>query len=334
MVMTAARGINQPTIGIVGHSQAGKSTFLAVLLKAFQQRGYRVTPENPENGAYRDLLENHVSLGFFPPKTPVDNEENRISLRISHESLQRRGTDGIVLDFFDPAGDVFERDPGADNSEDERTRNLNTRNLILKRLEQCTGLIVVMDIHASPELLSQVFRTTVEDLCGRLRRAGNKDRISEKGLTMPVVILFTKADSLAWQQRHRVRNAEDWIREQPRFRDLVSVASTYCSRVYFAFCSAAGWRDGRPNLRTLVRPRPLPGRAASDGADKLNEAAAAALADAERHLEEYQGEHIPDPALSPDGIRHAAVATHDTSRCAADAPGPLRGVPGVMLTKA
>jgi GTPase SAR1 family protein len=341
--MTSATHANPPKVGIVGHSQAGKSTFLAVLMKAFQERGYQVTDEDPSSRSYPDSLATYVNTGFFPRKTPIhDQDRRRVSLHVTSDRMRRMGTEGFVIDFFDPAGDVFEIAPGAQNAE-----HAEIRQRIMAQLEGCSGLIVLMDSEASSEMVSQIFRNTVEDMVGRLRRAEDQNRLKNGRLAIPVVILFTKADALRWQQRHRIRDANDWVRLQPKFNELVKDAENYCERVSYGFCSAAGWREGQPNFRTLVRPRPLPGRAfepgvlfsqtataqtdddatnapnandepqdalaAEEARERRAEAERRCAAELQMYLEEDQGEHIPDPALNAEGIHKAASASRDTS---------------------
>lgn len=120
--MTSATHANPPKVGIVGHSQAGKSTFLAVLMKAFQERGYQVTDEDPSSRSYPDSLATYVNTGFFPRKTPIhDQDRRRVSLHVTSDRMRRMGTEGFVIDFFDPAGDVFEIAPGAQNAEDRKS---------------------------------------------------------------------------------------------------------------------------------------------------------------------------------------------------------------------
>lgn len=276
-----------PKVGIVGHSQAGKSTFLAVLLEALVQRGYRVAVD-PANSAYRDELTGFINFGFFPPKTPLDEKHRRVTLHISIDSHRT----GVEVEFFDHAGEIFERDTDRSVAAWSDSR----RQDILKDLQACTGLIVLMDLEADPDLLLRTFTNTVVDLQGLLVRSGKTgpSRQQQK-LELPIALLFTKADMLGWQRRQRIRDAQRWIAEQAQYRRLTDRVDTYCKNARYYFCSSTGWTEGRPNICTIVRPRPLPGSSASLSVPETD----------------LRGENIPDPALSATEI--ARAATQDNS---------------------
>ncbi|SMH47906.1 TRAFAC clade GTPase domain-containing protein [Azospirillum agricola] len=275
-----------PKVGIVGHSQAGKSTFLAVLLEALVQRDYRVAVD-PANSAYRDELTGFINFGFFPPKTPLDEKHRRVSLHISSDVHRA----GLEVEFFDHAGEIFERDPDRSIAGWSESR----RQDILKDLQACTGLIVLMDLEADPDLLLRTFTNTVVDLQGLLVRSGGNGQSQQK-LELPIALLFTKADMLGWQRRQRIRDAQRWITEQSRYRKLTDRVNTYCANAHYYFCSSTGWIEGRPNICTVVRPRPLPGSSASLNVPET----------------ELRGENIPDPALSAGEIARAATQDNST----------------------
>ena len=157
---TATASQKPPTVGIVGHSRAGKSTFLAVLLDAFQHHKVNVIGEASENRKYQHSLSNSVRNGFFPAKTPINDDERNIKFGIQDDRL---GVPGgrIDVDFFDPAGDVFEST--ASRSDDAEVREA-IRNRVIDKLVDCTGLIVMMDAEASANLQEQIFSSTVEEL--------------------------------------------------------------------------------------------------------------------------------------------------------------------------
>jgi GTP-binding protein EngB required for normal cell division len=292
-----------PRVGIVGHSRAGKSTFLAVLLDAFQHHKVNVIgEESSENRKYQHSLSNSVRNGYFPAKTPINNEDRSVKFGIQDDRLGV-ANGRIDVDFFDPAGDVFERSV-SDNA-DAQVREA-IRDQVLQRLMDCTGLIVMMDAEASSNLQQQIFSSTLEELMGRKK---------VNPLPLQVVVLFTKADSMKWIQRFRIKNAKEWAKRQ--YPHLVETANLYCHErnVHYAFSSAAGWLRGRPNVSSVVIPRHLPGRTdemparLSQNRTNLSDDERIRL-DRERsllfQLPKVRGEHIPDPALSPEDIFKAS----------------------------
>jgi hypothetical protein len=277
---------NRPKVGIVGHSQAGKTTFLATLRGAFARLDMRAEAALGA-GAYLEELESFAQNGVFPPKTTLDGKDRRVGLEVSHPN----GQASLEIDFFDPAGETFDRSI-RDTTEHERA----ARQRILTELQNCTGLIVLMDPASSREQLSQTFTNSVLALRSQLKEAGRRDAIDREGrLTLRVALLFTKADLLSWQSRERIRDAAAWLHNQSEHSELLRNAETQCVEIRYYFCSSTGWVGGRPNLRTVVRPRPLHG-----STDRIERSS-------------MRGEQIPDPALTPREMEAETFAKESNS---------------------
>jgi hypothetical protein len=109
----------------------------------------------------------------------------------------------------------------------------------------------------------------VEDGLGQQARGREAKRVA---------VCFAKADTGIWQARYRVRDAETWVRSDPKRRALWETTKRFDVRWYFV--SSTGWYEGMPNVRTFVNSRRIDPRKLEKNDQRV------------RQL-------VPDPALVP-----------------------------------
>lgn len=148
-------GKHTPKIGVVGHSRAGKSTFLAVLKTAFEGAGWAATvrtpdkpsgPPQPSTSSLRDpaeyvkYLRRFIEAGFFPPGTRVQDTADRVSFDVT------QGQNRFEIDCFDPAGEVLE------GKYNQRSPEAASLAAIHKSLKECKGVLLLLDPETHPDL--------------------------------------------------------------------------------------------------------------------------------------------------------------------------------------
>lgn len=231
-----------PKIGVVGHSRAGKSTFLAVLKHAFEAAEWAAdiddTREARRGGGtqqeplrYYKYLKNFIEKGFFPPPTPVQVNVDSVTFNVS-----RRNGNQFLLEFFDPAGEILE------GSHDAGTKAQIALQGIQNSLRECTGVLLLLDPEIHPDKWLETWINVEAGLA--LRRS------------VRVAVCFAKADSSVRQRRFRVRDAREWVEELPGAANfLTNIRNRAHIESKYFFVSAAGWVNGVPNIRTFVNSR-------------------------------------------------------------------------------
>jgi hypothetical protein len=232
-----------PKIGVVGHSRAGKSTFLAVLKTAFEAAGWAATIRsveqqqqtatsslrNPEE--YVKFLRRFIEAGFFPPATRVQDTADRVSFDVM------RGNNRFEIDCFDPAGEVLE------GNYDERSPEAFFLAAIQKSLNECTGVLMLLDPDTHPDLWIKTWE--------RVEPGLNRDRPPR------VAICFGKADTGLRQRRFRVRDARQWVKNYPGGQELLRQIENRQLQNSWHFVSATGWINGASNTRVFVNSRTI-----------------------------------------------------------------------------
>lgn len=254
----------EPRIGIVGHARAGKSMYIAVLRRAFEAAGWTVDLEQDDRRhqqQYLDELQGFVLRGRFPPKNPVRDVIDRLDLRLSRSDGRR-----FRLQFFDPAGEVFEGNhrPGSAGA--------NALAAVRTQLRECSGVVVLLDPYKSPELLRQTWDNV---------RAGLRVKPGESA-RFRVAICFAKADLELWQRRYRVRSAREWVAQRPELGPLRDQVQHSGVTAEWFFVSSTGWHAGMPNVRTVVNARPVRGGQVQGGT--------------------VPADHVPDPPAVADRL--------------------------------
>ena len=246
-VQTSSTKLGSPKrVGVVGHSRAGKSTFLAVLKTAFERADWAATvrsteprSETPQAGTsrlrdpaeYVAYLRRFVEAGFFPPGTRVQDTADRVSFDVT------RGQSRFEIDCFDPAGEVLE------GNYDERSPEAASLAKIQRSLRECTGVLLLLDPETHPDLWLKTW-----------------ERV-EPGLNMQrrprVAICFAKADTGLRQRRFRVRDARHWVQSHPGGLVLLKQIENRQLQNSWHFVSATGWLNGTSNIRVFVDARTI-----------------------------------------------------------------------------
>jgi hypothetical protein len=235
-----------PKIGVVGHSRAGKSTFLAVLKTAFERVGWaatvRSTPFSPSTteantsrlrdpAEYVAYLRRFVEAGFFPPSTRVQDTADRVSFEVARDNNR------FEIDCFDPAGEVLEGDY------DERSAEASSLKVIQQSLEQCAGVLLLLDPETHPDLWLKTWE--------RVEPGLNTIRPPR------VAVCFAKADIGVRQRRFRVRDARSWVKGYKKGLELLEQIQNRNLKNAWYFVSATGWLNGSSNIRVFVDARPI-----------------------------------------------------------------------------
>jgi hypothetical protein len=228
--------------------------FLAVLNRALGNLGWRFIPGGASPEENRDIaeklnrLQSAIDLGRSMEKTQLTMALQGIRFRISKEGLPE-----IELKFHDPPGELFEPSATAETYRDQR-------HVVFESMQGCSGLLFLVDINMGPDWARRCFEFTIQEFIRFLHEKHVQDRFvaGQPGLLdLRAAILLTKADTLPWLRRHRTRDARPWVEAQGGFGELSAKTHKYCREIRFYFCSSFGWQDGRPDLRTVVRPRPI-----------------------------------------------------------------------------
>lgn len=264
-------GRRSPKIGVVGHSRAGKSTFLAVLKTAFERADWAATvraaeqrsqPSQTSTSRLRDpaeyvaYLRRFVEAGFFPPGTRVQDTADRVSFDVT------QGQNRFEIDCFDPAGEVLE------GNYDERSPEAVSLAAIQRSLRECTGVLLLLDPETHPDLWLKTW-----------------ERV-EPGLNMQerprVAVCFAKADTGLRQRRFRVRDARRWVQSHPGGVVLLKQIENRQLQNSWHFVSATGWVNGTSNIRVFVDSRTIRRTGTTAALSRLREL-------------------VPDPAQRIDG---------------------------------
>lgn len=244
-----------PKIGVVGHSRAGKSTFLAVLKAAFEMADWSADIIRDANAAdlaanslrqphvYYQYLTRFIEEGFFPPATRVQETADRVTFKVQ----QKDGRGQFVLDCFDPAGEVLEGNYG------ENTREMEALKRIQASLRSCTGVLLLLDPEA-PELWLKTWERVEQGLSLSLATAEKTEFVRGKPR---VAVCFAKADADRRQRRFRIRDARPWLAGLDGGRNLINRLENRNLECAYHFVSATGWIAGCPNIRTLINARPI-----------------------------------------------------------------------------
>ncbi|MGI8756515.1 MAG: TRAFAC clade GTPase domain-containing protein [Acidimicrobiales bacterium] len=262
---TAGSSVDTPaevvtTVGMIGPTSVGKTTYFAVLDRALEDRGWTVDlgatgADIAGQRAFGEEIRRNVRVnGRWPRKTqPTNPQPDRLSLRISNNAGVEVG-----LSFYDPAGELF--DPGRDS----RVYELQ-RNQVFDHMRDCKGLLILLDPNMPPQDLVNTWNASI----GAFRayaRSNNLGHLIQGNKIVPrTAVLLTKADRFPFLRRHRTRKADLWLEHDGDLREFVTGIRGTCREVEFYFCSAIGWKDGLENCRTYVVPHSLVRGAATQG---------------------------------------------------------------------
>lgn len=232
-------------VGLIGPTFVGKTTYFSVLDRALRDLEWRVVSQgnDKESAELLNRIRNFTNQGLFPRKTQAKVPDRGLYYRISDESNRV-----FELTFYDPPGEIFEP-----NERESQYRD--TRETLFRSMEDVGGLLVLLSLEKTPHELANIWHYSIESFIAHLRRAGRMEMIAHDKLRIRVAVVFTKADLLPWMSRYRTRDAEHWLNGQEGLRSLAADIRRDCSEVQFRFSSAVGWNKGRPNVRTVVKPR-------------------------------------------------------------------------------
>lgn len=279
-------------VGLIGPTNVGKTTYFAVLDRALEINQWLVDIYGDDSKADTEQLNNlrvRINHGYFPEKTQAGRESKRAIFRIS-----RKLGPSFDLTFYDPAGELFESSDASAEYTEERER-------IFAYLATCSGLMVLLDLSSPLNRVFDNWQHSMRLFREYIQRYKMHELLKDNQLNMRTAVLFTKADTIPWLRLHRQRDAGTWMRGNNDFIQMLDLIRTQCNQVRFFFCSAIGWHDGKPNCRTLIRPRSL--TVADDEATYDQTKDGSSLG--QRPL-------IPDPAVGKDASPTAEEA--DTSR--------------------
>ena len=255
----------QPKIGIVGHSRAGKTTFIAALQAAFSNNSsWEFGVEVGSSSEYILKLQSWLNEGYFPSPTAVKKQPNMISCFITNKKTQKR----INLEILDPAGQIFSL-AGVGDHMDEYEENK-------KVLMECDGVVVLFD--------STISARDIDDSWTKIKDGLHKNP-RDVYIGPRLAICFAKADEIMLLKRFRNRNAESWAQTSYWKKLYKNInGSKYEARWFFI--SAVGWRLGMPNTRVFVDARSM---------DEWDVKTAAA---ANKRASVANVPQVPDPAVA------------------------------------
>ncbi len=306
----------QPTIGLLGPTGVGKTTYLAVLEAAFVKQGCNVdiSSDMPDPRQSTSLSRATIQLtnqANWPAKTdPLAALEN-LFMRVTKD-----GRPVVNISFFDPGGELFE--PGVAESKPQ----FDQLNALYAHIAACSAFVLLVDLQRwLPDSYTSL-NLTRETLSQYLRRNQLQHHLSaDNVLNARAAVVITKADLLDWLREHRTREADAWLEDKDApqaLHELAQYARRMFTDVRFFFCSSVGWSEGRPNCHTVVVPPPLTTHGGSaDPADLIGDL----IPDPPPSQVRFKGAegHPRLPAFS-DPLQLVSAAEFDKER--AERPGP------------
>lgn len=264
-------------IVVVGHSRAGKSTFLAVLVDAFEQAEWLATvlPRSSDvvgsQGAQATEQQTATQQVATHPAAEVQ-QDTRIGASASDDDLNDPGNYVRYLrhflsqGYFPPAtpvktvadrvsfmvrnkhernkGFIIEcHDPAGEVVETYHAPNTPGADAVRKikeSISKSTGVLMLLDPETHPDIWLDTWNCVSEGVAASDRR---KPRIA---------ICFAKADTGLRHRRFRVRDALAWVESDTSRKRLLDRINTSRLESKWFFISAAGWVDGSSNTRVFV----------------------------------------------------------------------------------
>jgi len=243
--------LGKPKIGVVGHSRAGKSTFLAVLKTAFENAGWAATARTSGQASnltdtntlslrdpaeYLNFLRRFIENGFFPPSTPIQDTADRVTFDIKGMDVTGKQK-SFEIDCFDPAGQLLEGDY------DGSSKEIIALKAIQASLTQCTGVLLLLDPETHPDIWVKTWERVEPGL--------------KIGKDLRVAVCFAKADIGLRHRRFRIRDAKRWVQSFPAGLNLVKQIENRILNIKWEFVSSSGWLNGISNTRFFVNYRPI-----------------------------------------------------------------------------
>lgn len=254
-----------PNVGVVGHSQAGKTVYIASLQRALRQRKWKADYVESQQTYLKRLIDT-LQSGEFPKPTSADENPQQV------EMVCEKGDHKFTLSLLDPAGELFETED-LDLPEEKRKARREGRQFLEQNLANCTGFLILLDL----EHKNETFTQTVDKFLNVVNQSRGKSGGQSRRRLRRAAVLFSKADLLPWQDRYRIRSAAEWVRDPAnKITDMPNLLQDNFEEVRFEFISTIGWNQGLPNVRTRLTPRSY------------------TVGNLETNV---RGEHLPDPAL-------------------------------------